>query len=165
MAESTKQIISTLNQLIQTLKDGEEGFKQASEGVTDPEIKVLLLDYSEQRREFAHELQDQVASLGNEPQEAGSVLGALHRGWIDIKAAVSGQDEDAIIAECERGEDAAVETYTEALSQDLPSDLEAIIQRQYVDIKDAHDRIRALERSAEVGAGFGDDDEDDLVIG
>jgi len=48
-----------IDNLIETLKDGQEGFKQAAEGVADPQLKSLFNEYSQQRSRFANELQNQ----------------------------------------------------------------------------------------------------------
>ncbi len=145
-------VISTLNNLIETCKDGQEGFRQASEGVKNSELKTLFLTYSQQRAQFAGELQNEVRQLGGDPETSSSTAGALHRGWINIKSAITGADEGAIISECERGEDSAVSNYTEALKGEVPGNLRDIIERQFAQIKEAHDRIRALESASGAGA-------------
>jgi uncharacterized protein (TIGR02284 family) len=139
-------MISTLNSLIETLKDGQEGFRQASEAVKDSTLKSLFSEYSLQRAKFAGELQNQVIQLGEpEPEDTSSTSGALHRAWINLKSAVTSQDDHAVLAECERGEDSAVSEYKKAMEdEDLTSPLRDIISRQYTDVKAAHDRIRAL---------------------
>ena len=140
--------ISTLNNLIETCKDGQEGFLEAAEGVKNSELKTLFLAYSQQRAQFAGVLQNEVLRMGGEPEKAGSVAAKLHRGWIDIKSAVTGEDEGAIISECERGEDSAVKNYQEALNEDLPANIRSIIEQQFTQVKEAHDHIRALERAS-----------------
>jgi uncharacterized protein (TIGR02284 family) len=144
-----KEVISILDDLIETLKDGQEGFKQASEGVKDPQLKSLFNEYSRQRARFAMELQSEAQSLGKtEPKESGSAAGALHRAWINLKSAVSRGDDHAILAECERGEDSAVEQYKKAVDEDLSAQLREIVSRQYTEIKNAHDRIKNLRDTA-----------------
>jgi len=145
-AGGVDDISSTLNQLIQTCKDGEKGFAEASEAVSDPNLRRLFESYSQQRSEFAAELALEVRRLGKDPAEGGHAAAALHRGWMDIKAAVSGRDEGAIITECERGEDVAVKTYQEALASALPGDLKALVERQFLKVQEAHDQVRSLER-------------------
>ena len=135
---------SVLDDLIQTLKDGQEGFKQASEAVRDPQLKSLFTEYSQQRSRFATDLQGQVRNLGKKPETDSSAAGALHRGWINLKSVVTGGDDHAILSECERGEDSAVEEYKKALDDDLSQPLYDLVSRQYTDIKAAHDRIRNL---------------------
>lgn len=145
-------VISTLNGLIETCRDGQNGFQTAAEGVTNSELKTLFHGYSQQRAQFVGELQTEVRRLGGDPENMGSVAATLHRGWINIKSAVTGKDESAIIAECERGEDSAVSAYRDALDEDLPANIRTVVDRQYADIKQAHDRIRALERASGAGA-------------
>ena len=140
-----KEIVSIIYDLIKTLKDGEEGFEQAADGVKDPQLKSLFSEYSRQRSRFVTELQQQVHDLGEpEPETSTSAAGALHRGWINLKSVVTGGDDHAILAECERGEDSAVEEYKKALDDDLSQPLYEILSRQYTDIKAAHDRVRNL---------------------
>ncbi len=144
-----KEVISTINNLIETLKDGEEGFKQAAEGVKDPQLKSLFNEYSQQRSQFATELQSQARSLGEpKPETGSSAAGALHRSWINLKSAVTRGDDHAILAECERGEDSAVEEYSKAINDNLAARLREIVSRQYSEIKNTHDRIRKLRDAA-----------------
>ncbi len=139
-----KEMSSVLNDLIETLKDGQKGFQEAAEAVKDSQLKSLFIEYSQQRGRFARDLQTQAQSLGNEPETSSSAAGALHRGWINLKSVVTGGDDHAILAECERGEDSAAEEYKKALDKDLPQPLSELISRQYTDIKAVHDRIRNL---------------------
>ncbi len=141
--------IGTLNDLIQTLKDGQEGYNAAAHDVESPDLKQVFLEYSLQRSGFAGELQALVVSLGEpKPQAEGSVAGALHRGWIDLKSALSTRDAHAILAECERGEDSAVASYRKALDDaDLPGNLRGTLQTQFTAIKAAHDKVKMLRDS------------------
>src|ERR1700742_4516046 len=100
-----KEIISTLNGLIETLKDGQEGFRQSAEGVDDPQLKTIFDEFSLQRSRFAGELQSEVRSWGGpDPEHSSSVAGSMHRAWINVKSAVTSRDRHAILAEAERGE-------------------------------------------------------------
>ena len=146
-----KEAISTLNSLIETLKDGQEGFRQAAEAVKDSQLKSLFNELSLQRSKFAGELQSHVIQLGEpEPEESSSTAGALHRAWINMKSAITSQDDHAILAECERGEDSAVAEYKKAMEpdSDLTSPAREVVSRQYTDVKAAHDKVRALRDAA-----------------
>src|SRR5688500_13400194 len=124
--------ISTLNDLIQTCKDGELGFRTAAEGLKSTDIKATFLEYSRQRAEMVRELQNEVRRLGGDPEKAGSVSGSLHRGWLDIKSAITGKDDHAIVAEAERGEDVAKAAFENALKEPLPATAQTVIQQQAV---------------------------------
>lgn len=152
MATDNDNVISTLNNLIETCKDSENGFRSAADGVRSSELKTLFLTYSQQRAQFAAELQGEVRTLGGDPENTGSVAATLHRGWINIKATVTGEDDGAVISECERGEDSAIRNYQDALNENLPASVLSIIQRQYAAVKEAHDRIRALEKANSASA-------------
>ena len=141
-----KETISTINDLIETLKDGQEGFRQAAEAVEDPDLKSLFHEYSLQRSRFAGELQSEALRLGEtEPEDSSSAAGAMHRTWINLKSAIATRDNHAILAECERGEDSAVKEYEEAMEdEDLTAPVREIISRQYTEVKSAHDRVKQL---------------------
>ena len=145
-----KEIISTINDLIETLKDGQKGFREASEAVKDSQLKTLFNEYSLQRSKFAGELQNEAITLGeHDPQDSSSTAGAMHRAWINLKSAITSQDDHAILAECERGEDSAVNEYTKAMeAEELSAPIREAISRQYTDVKGAHDRVRELRDAA-----------------
>jgi uncharacterized protein (TIGR02284 family) len=144
-----KEVISTVNGLIETLKDGEKGFREAAEAVKDPQLKSLFQEYSQQRSRFANELQAQARSLGeSEPEKTSSAAGAMHRAWINLKSAVTSGDDKAILSECERGEDSAVHEFEEAMQDGLTSQLQDIVSRQFSEIKSAHDRVKHLRDAA-----------------
>ena len=149
---SNEEVISTLNNLIETCRDGQNGFQTAAEGVTRSELKTLFHEFAQQRARFVGDLQTEVRRLGGDPENMGSVAATLHRGWINIKSAVTGGDDGGVISECERGEDAAVAAYRDALDQDLPANIRSIVERQFAAVKQAHDRIRSLERASGAGA-------------
>jgi uncharacterized protein (TIGR02284 family) len=145
---SNDDVISTLNGLIETCKDGQNGFQEAAEGVERSDLKSLFYEFSQQRAQFAGELQSLVQSLGGDPENSGSMAAALHRGWINIKSAVTGKDEAAILNECERGEDSAKDAYKDALKQPLPANIMETVQTQYTAVQSAHDRVKALRNAA-----------------
>ena len=119
------------NSLIGTLKDGQEGFKQAADAVKDPNLKSLFGGYSQQRFRFANELQNQARSLGeSDPEKSSSAAGAMHRAWINLKSVITNGDDHAIFAECERGEDSAVNEYKKAMVDNLSSPLREIVSPQ-----------------------------------
>jgi uncharacterized protein (TIGR02284 family) len=102
-------------------------------------------------------LQELVRSLGGEPEKDGTLSGAAHRGWINIKAAVTNKDEGAILNECERGEDFAKEACADALKLSLPANIADVVRKQAQAITAAHKRIRDLrnaEKGKPAGSGF-----------
>lgn len=143
-AITNDEVISQLNGLIETCRDGQEGFKQSAEGIDRDDLKTLFYEFSQERASFVGELQDIVRGLGGDPENSGSITGAMHRGWINIKSAVTGKDEAAILNEAERGEDIAVGQYRSALEQPLPEVIRQTVQNQYTKVQAAHDRVKAL---------------------
>jgi len=144
--EMSQEAVSTLNDLIETLKDGKNGFETAASDVKDANVKAIFTQFAQQRSQLASELQSEVRKLGGDPEKSGSVSATMHRGWINIKSALGG-GEKSILNEAERGEDVAVRSYEKALQQNLPGDLSSVIRRQYDQVKQAHDRVRDLRDS------------------
>lgn len=140
--------ISTLNNLIQTCRDGEQGFRSAAEHVKDAQVRGVFEELARERGSLARELEQEVGRLGGSAATSGSVSGALHRGWLDLKSAITSGDA-SIIAEAERGEDVAKSAFESALSErdDLAPETRAVVQRVANRVIAAHDRVRDLERS------------------
>jgi uncharacterized protein (TIGR02284 family) len=147
-----KETISTLNDLIETCKDGEEGFRTCAEDLHDPQLKITFTERAEKCAAAAAELQELVRSLGGNPETTSSVSGALHRRWVDIKSLITGKDNLAVLKECERGEDVALKNYRAALAKDLPQDVRSLVERQLAGVQLNHDRVRQLRDSAQAAA-------------
>lgn len=138
------EVIKTLNNLIETSKNGEKGFEAAANDTKDPQMKILFQNRARDCASGAAELQVVVTQLGGKPEDSGTVAGAVHRGWTNLKAAVAGRSDLAILEECERGEDVAKAHYGDALKQTLPEEIRAIVERQYQGVLQNHDQIRDL---------------------
>jgi uncharacterized protein (TIGR02284 family) len=149
MALNMKEVRSTLNDLIETCKDGEEGFRASARNLKDAELRRFFLASALQRTQFAGALQAEVILTGADPVRSGSTAGAIHRGWLGLKSALAGENDLSILEEAERSEEAAVENYREALDKDLPAELRGIIEEQYREIQQAHNRVRLLRETAE----------------
>lgn len=148
----TDEIRSTLNGLIETLKDGEQGFRDSADKLRNANDASAFRQIASERASFASELQAEVARLGGKPETSGSASGAMHRGWIGLKAALTGNDDHAILAEAERGEDNAVKNYRDALTKDLPTDIKGVVERQYKVVQERHNEVRALRDASRTGA-------------
>lgn len=147
MKPTNEKTLSALNDLIETCKDGQHGFRTAAEDAKDAELARIFTEFGGQRTAFIAELQDRVRSLGGDMATSGSVSGSLHRGWMDLKSAIASNEPHAVLAECERGEDAAVKAYREALDENLDPITRGIVSRQYAAIQAAHDRVKQLRDS------------------
>ena len=135
--------ISCLNDLIETCRDGQNGFKEAAENVKNPELKSFFNQISLDRARFVGELQQEVRRFGGDPENTGSTAAAMHRVWIDIKGTFTGKSDESILSECERGEDSAVDAYKDALKdENLPGDVRTLVDRQFRSVKETHDRVK-----------------------
>lgn len=131
-----------VNDLLQTLEDGKEGFQKAAESVKETDLKALFQSYSAERGEMIGELRR--VSPADADDAKSSVTGAVHRGWINLKAALTAGDDHAILAECERGEDHAVAQYRDALEKSLPEPVRSVVASQSVRILAVHNKVKEL---------------------
>ncbi len=141
--------IDILEDLIETCRDGENGFRQAAEKVNEPEIRSFFLSQSTERAQFARELEAEVQRLGKgDPKRTGSAAGAIHRSWMGLKEALGGGTK-SILESAEKGEDSARDAYQKALTdEDLPPSARPLVQRQAESVRLAHDRVRHLRDTA-----------------
>ena len=147
MATETKDVTGVLNELIETCKDGENGFRTAAEKVKDPSLKTIFLKYAAQRAGYAQELTGAVSSLGEKPADSGHVAAVLHRGWMGLKEALIKDEDTALVNEAEAGEDVAMKAYKEALSKSLPASVLGLVQKQFAGVQEAHGVVRELKHS------------------
>jgi uncharacterized protein (TIGR02284 family) len=144
-----KDIVKTLNSLIETSKDGEYGFRLSAEHARSEQIKLLFLARAGECAQAASELQTLVLQYGGKAETSGSATGSLHRGWVAVKGTLAGYSDLNMLEEAERGEDAALEQYRNALRQvDLPGEVRSLVERQFQGAKDNHDQIRDLREQA-----------------
>ncbi|RPD44575.1 PA2169 family four-helix-bundle protein [Hymenobacter sediminis] len=140
-----KTLQAGLNELLETLKDGQRGYAEAMTDVEDPDLKQIFKKYAAQRSEYITELEDQMHKLNLHPEEESSITGTVHRAFINLKGLVTGKDRHSILAECERGEDYAKKAYETAQKiEGVPSELQALIAKQAAGVKQGHDEIRDL---------------------
>lgn len=137
-------IIDKLNHLIEIAYDGFNGYETAAEHVENEEYAELFEAYAAQREEHVRELTDVVNQAGGEPQAGGQLSGTFHRAWIDIKSAIT-DGEEAILAECVRGEEEALDAYTDVISDDLPDDVRELLRQQLSEVRIAYERVTELE--------------------
>jgi|TARA_R100000479_G_scaffold176515_1_gene131731 uncharacterized protein (TIGR02284 family) len=143
-------IVNNLQELLEKNYDAEKGFKKAMEDAESQDLKHFLKKQAQQRNKFATELDKEIHSLNEKPKESGSTTGSLHRTWINIKSAISGNDDEAVLEECIRGEKASMEEYEKTLKENrFPNNLETVLNSQLSEIKGTVAKVKNLEDLAE----------------
>jgi len=150
---SNNEVISILERLIETCQKGRDTFRSAAESIQNSEFRRLFNIFSQQRTQFITELKGEAHRFGGEGNIESEGTAELPSNTIPFRNPASPKpggvrDEGSVIAECQSEEEAAVNEYQEALKADLPLDVQYVVKRQYMDIKDAYDRIRILQRAA-----------------
>lgn len=135
-------------ELVETLKDGEKGFAAAAEKLADgehPEWATTLQRLSQQRAGFHREIVALGHQYGDDVDESGTATAALHRGWIALKDAVTGDDAGSVLGAAVTGEDHAVTEYEKALEADLSAGFRDVVSRQHAAVVAARDEVKALQ--------------------
>jgi uncharacterized protein (TIGR02284 family) len=140
-----------LNALIETCRDGARGFTLAADLAGSRDLKEFFAETARQREQFASELLPYAQRLGGGQDADGTRLGAVHRGWMAVRDAWAKYDEDALMAEAIRGENAAANTYAEAVMDVLPPQARPVVDRQYARIRNAQKELDQLRLSRLVG--------------
>ena len=141
---NTSDVIDVLNDLIETCRDGEYGFRASAEQARSSALRSNLLARASECATAADQLRAHVVQLGGKPEDGGTTAGAMHRGWVAVKAKLSTFDDLAVLEECERGEDVALRSYREALENDLPTPIRNLVERQYEGAKRNHNEVRRM---------------------
>jgi uncharacterized protein (TIGR02284 family) len=142
--------ISTINTLIGTLIDSINGYEDAAVNSSAGRFQQVFRDRAGERQRVVEDLRAEVRRLGGEPEEGGSFMGKTHQRWLDLKAAITGRDDKAIINEVERGEDYLKEKFETALNGDtLTGDSRAAVERAYQSVRSGHDQMSLLKHGME----------------
>lgn len=146
-----EEIVDNLQALLEKNYDAQKGFTKAMEDADNPRLKGFLKKQAAQRSRFANELTQELRSLNEEPKESGSTTGTLHRAWIDVKTAFTGNDDEAVLEECIRGEKASAEEYEEKLKKhNFPPQISNVLRKQSGEILDTLARVKRLEDLADI---------------
>jgi uncharacterized protein (TIGR02284 family) len=145
-----KDEIATLNTLIATTIDSITGYEDAAQNVDSERLRELFRQRASERQRSVEDLRAEVRGLGGNPEDDGTIMGKTHQRFLDLKAAIAGRDEKAIINEVERGEDYLKEKFEAALSDgQLSGETRAIVERAYQSVRSGHDQISQLKHGLE----------------
>lgn len=144
----TSHDISTLNGLIATTIDSVDGYRTSAQDVQNPRFAELFTARASERSSVAEQLRAEVKRLGGNPEDDGTLLAAGHRAFVDLKAAVTNRDDQAIVNEVERGEDHIKAKYEAALKDDdLSPECRSLVETAYGSVKSGHDQMRDLKHN------------------
>jgi uncharacterized protein (TIGR02284 family) len=149
MAEHS-ETISTLNTLIATTIDSITGYEDSAQNIDNERFREIFRQRANERQQVVESLRAEVRRLGGNPEDDGSFLGKAHQRFEDLKAAVTGRDEQAIINEVERGEDYLKDKFETALNGDtLSGESRQVVERCYQSVRSGHDQMSQLKHGME----------------
>lgn len=146
-----QKTIDALNELVEINNDRVEGYETASQEAKSADLKSLFFELSKTSHTNLAELRAEVARLGGKPEEGTRVTGKFFRAWMDVKAALTGDDRGAILSSCEFGEDKALATYEHVFENHtdaLTGDQLEMIRKEQANLRKDHDRVRSLRDAA-----------------
>jgi uncharacterized protein (TIGR02284 family) len=144
MSMDNNDQISTLNTLIETTVDSITGYEDSASNVENERLREIFHQRATERQQVVEDLRGEVRRLGGTPEDSGTFLGKAHQRFEDLKAAITGRDEQAIVNEVERGEDYIKGKYEAALNE-LTGDSRSVVERAYQSVREGHDQISALK--------------------
>jgi uncharacterized protein (TIGR02284 family) len=147
---NTQKAIEVLNTLIEINNDRIEGYETASKETDEQDLKTLFSQLANTSEECREELAEEVEHLGGTPTEGTRTDGKFFRAWMNVKAALTGKDRNAILSSCETGEDVAVKTYRDVLdshSEELTDEQLDMVEEQAELIQADHDTVKALREA------------------
>jgi uncharacterized protein (TIGR02284 family) len=140
--------VTILNTLIATTLDSMKGYREAAEDSENAQHQQFFNQMSEERSQVASDLQAHVRTLGGDPEMDSSTAGAAHRGWVDLKSAITGRNEQAIVNEVERGEDYIKGKFETAMKDDeLSADTRGKLETCFASIRKGHDRASQMKHA------------------
>lgn len=145
--------ISTLNTLIETLIDSVTGYEDAASNADGSRFQEIFRTRAQERNRMVDELRSEVRRLGGNPEDDGTFMGKTHQRFLDLKAAVTGRDDQSIINEVERGEDYLKEKFETALNGDtLTGETRSAVERAYQSVRSGHDQMSQIKHGMQAGA-------------
>ncbi len=139
--------ITTLNTLTTTLIDSVNGYENSAKDIESERFREIFRQRADERQQAVELMRNEIRRLGGNPEDSGSTLGKLHQRFEDLKAAITGGDEKAIINEVERGEDYLKEKFETALNGDTLSESRPVVEQAFQSVRSGHDQIAQLKHS------------------
>ena len=142
--------VTTLQTLTTTLIDSINGYEDAATNTENQRFQQIFRERASERRQVVEDLRSEIRRLGGDPPDDGSFMGKTHQTWLDLKAAVTGRDDQRIINSVEAGEDYLKEKFETALnSGDLSGESRQVIERAYQSVRTGHDQMSQLKHGME----------------
>jgi uncharacterized protein (TIGR02284 family) len=143
--------IDTLNTLLEATRDGDYGFTTAAGYTDSPQLKMRLDHRASECREAGQELEALIVRLGGAATEGGSAAGALHRGWVSVRGTLGHYSDEAMLEECERGEDAEMAAYIKALTSNLSPGVRSVVERQAQVVRRNRGEVQSMRATLHAG--------------
>ena len=142
---NSNETVKLLNNLLEYLNDSYKGYEECSQAVEDKKMAQLFKTLSAKRQRMANELAEKVRVFNEDPKEMGSITGAAHRLFVNLKSVITGGNIDSIINEIKRGENTMINRYKEVLREELPEDIHSILNDQFNEFEKD---LKAIDQSS-----------------
>ena len=153
---NVEDVRAHLNDLIGVSRDGEEGYRHAAAHVSNSELRSLFEASARQRAGFVRELQQELERLGGATTDTGTFAGAVNRGWLDVKSAITGGSAGAVVGACETGDDSAAAAYERFVNTDISGQTRTLVEKQWHAIVEAHRHLIKLKEEIATGSRYAD---------
>lgn len=135
--------VTVLNSLIKTLNDSINGYQESAKDIGNQRLASMFQDRAMERQQVVTKLQAEVGRLGGDPSSSGSLLGGAHQVFLDMKSAITGKDDDAILSEVQRGEEYLRDKFDTALTDtNLSASTRDVVQQAAQSVRQGADSVR-----------------------
>lgn len=138
---------TTLNGLIEALNDGIDFYDHAARQTTNTHYQDLFLKMGRLKAAIVADLKAEVARHGESPDQDGTWLGSVRKGYADLKATLSKDADAAYIGSLEEQEDRVLHAFRDALGGEQPPQVRELASRYLPEVQQMHDRMRALKKA------------------
>ena len=139
--------IDVLNTLLEINNDRSQGYQAAILETEDYDLKVMLSEFQQTSEKCMAKLRAEVLRFGGVPFSGTDIASKIHRTWMDLKAAVTGNERVAILDSCAYGDSIAIDTYNTVIEnnlEDLNAEDRALLVEQCFLIRADKAKVTAL---------------------
>ncbi len=146
MATTGENIVDTLQELTEFVNDRREGYERAAKESKNPEFQAYYRQLSNQSANWSNELNAYIRSYGGSAETDTTIKGKFYRQWMDLKAAFTGNDEEAVLGNNIHGEEWAIKAYDDALdSGNLPPEVRQVVDMQRQKSIETYNRLKQMK--------------------
>jgi uncharacterized protein (TIGR02284 family) len=149
--DAENKFADNLNYLLEYLHDSMNGYLECEKVIADASLKIIFKNLSIERQKMIEKLKSYVKAQNQSETKSGTVMGALHRFYVDLKAMIASSSKESIVAEINRGENLLISKYDDVLrdNQALLPEVKILLEQQRQEVVNSLNYINKITKSTE----------------